>query len=48
LPSLFDALDGSDLTMTNTFEFVSPGGGTDLYYDPPESRGRSAISVVPL
>ena len=23
-----------------TFEFVSPGGKTDIYYDPPESRGR--------
>lgn len=22
-----------------TFEFVSPGGKTDLFYDPPESRG---------
>jgi thiol-disulfide isomerase/thioredoxin len=23
-----------------TFEFVSPGGKTDIYYDPPGSRGR--------
>jgi thiol-disulfide isomerase/thioredoxin len=23
-----------------TFEFVSPGGKTDIYYDPPASRGR--------
>lgn len=23
-----------------TFEFVSPGGKTDIYYDPPPSRGR--------
>ncbi|OBI82821.1 TlpA disulfide reductase family protein [Mycobacterium asiaticum] len=23
-----------------TFEFVSPGGKTDIFYDPPESRGR--------
>lgn len=23
-----------------TFEFVSPGGKTDIYYDPPSSRGR--------
>jgi thiol-disulfide isomerase/thioredoxin len=23
-----------------TFEFVSPGGKTDIYYDPPETRGR--------
>ncbi len=28
-----------------TFEFVSPGGKTDIFYDPPESRGRpGAIS----
>jgi thiol-disulfide isomerase/thioredoxin len=25
-----------------TFEFVSPGGKTDIYYDPPASRGRPA------
>ena len=24
-----------------TFEFVSPGGKTDIFYDPPQSRGRS-------
>lgn len=23
-----------------TFEFVAPGGQTDIFYDPPESRGR--------
>ena len=23
-----------------TFEFVSPGGKTDIFYDPPEARGR--------
>jgi thiol-disulfide isomerase/thioredoxin len=23
-----------------TFEFVAPGGKTDIYYDPPQSRGR--------
>lgn len=23
-----------------TFEFVSPGGKTDIFYDPPDSRGR--------
>jgi len=23
-----------------TFEFVAPGGKTDIFYDPPESRGR--------
>ena len=23
-----------------TFEFVAPGGKTDIYYDPPDHRGR--------
>ena len=23
-----------------TFEFVSPGGKTDIFYDPPDHRGR--------
>ena len=23
-----------------TFEFVAPGGKTDIFYDPPASRGR--------
>src|SRR6185503_5435800 len=23
-----------------TFEFVAPGGKTDIFYDPPENRGR--------
>ncbi|WP_083894778.1 TlpA disulfide reductase family protein [Nocardia tenerifensis] len=31
---------GSDAVATGgTFEFVSPGGKTDIYYDPPSSRG---------
>lgn len=31
---------GSDAVVQGgTFEFVSPGGKTDLFYDPPESRG---------
>jgi thiol-disulfide isomerase/thioredoxin len=31
---------GSDaVAQGGTFEFVSPGGKTDLFYDPPESRG---------
>ena len=30
-----------------TFEFVSPGGKTDIYYDPPESRGRPGTAAGP-
>ena len=30
-----DAVTGGD-----SFEFVSPGGKTEIFYDPPESRGR--------
>ncbi|MFE7722558.1 TlpA disulfide reductase family protein [Nocardia rhizosphaerihabitans] len=32
---------GTDAVATGggTFEFVSPGGKTDIYYDPPASRG---------
>lgn len=28
------------VTHGGTFEFVSPGGKTDIFYDPPEARGR--------
>ena len=32
---------GSDaVAQGGTFEFVAPGGKTDIVYDPPESRGR--------
>jgi thiol-disulfide isomerase/thioredoxin len=32
---------GTDaVAQGGTFEFVAPGGKTDIYYDPPESRGR--------
>lgn len=32
---------GDDAVAQNgTFEFVSPGGKTDIVYDPPDSRGR--------
>jgi thiol-disulfide isomerase/thioredoxin len=32
---------GTDaVAQGGTFEFVAPGGKTDSYYDPPESRGR--------
>ncbi|WP_084495743.1 TlpA disulfide reductase family protein [Nocardia shimofusensis] len=31
---------GTDaVSQGGTFEFVSPGGKTDIYYDPPETRG---------
>jgi thiol-disulfide isomerase/thioredoxin len=30
-----------------TFEFVAPGGKTDIFYDPPESRGRPGPLVGP-
>jgi thiol-disulfide isomerase/thioredoxin len=28
------------VTHGGTFEFVSPGGKTDIFYDPPEARGK--------
>ncbi len=28
------------VTHGGTFEFVSPGGKTDIFYDPPEDRGK--------
>lgn len=32
---------GDDAVAQNgTFEFVSPGGKTDIFYDPPEDRGK--------
>jgi thiol-disulfide isomerase/thioredoxin len=31
-----------------TFEFVAPGGKTDIFYDPPESRGRPGALTGPL
>jgi len=32
---------GSDAVATGgTFDFVSPGGQTDIFYDPPQSRGK--------
>jgi thiol-disulfide isomerase/thioredoxin len=30
-----------------TFEFVAPGGKTDIHYDPPESRGRPGALAGP-
>ena len=30
-----------------SFEFVAPGGKTDIFYDPPESRGRPGLLTGP-
>src|ERR1700742_5114525 len=39
---------GNDaVAQGGTFEFVAPGGKTDIYYDPPESRGRPGKLVGP-
>ena len=39
---------GSDaVAQGGTFEFVAPGGKTDIFYDPPESRGRPGKLMGP-
>lgn len=41
LPGLLGCSSGHDaVAQGGTFEFVSPGGKTDIYYDPPSGRGR--------
>ena len=41
LVTLLAGCAGRDaVAQGGTFEFVSPGGKTDIYYDPPASRGR--------
>ncbi|ORW39286.1 TlpA disulfide reductase family protein [Mycobacterium paraense] len=41
LTTLVAGCTGRDaVAQGGTFEFVSPGGKTDIYYDPPASRGR--------
>jgi thiol-disulfide isomerase/thioredoxin len=41
LAALVAGCSGRDaVAQGGTFEFVSPGGKTDIYYDPPSSRGR--------
>ena len=41
LPGLLAGCSGRDaVAQGGTFEFVSPGGKTDIFYDPPASRGR--------
>jgi thiol-disulfide isomerase/thioredoxin len=39
---------GNDaVAQGGTFEFVAPGGKTDIFYDPPENRGRPGKLVGP-
>ncbi|WP_205876329.1 TlpA disulfide reductase family protein [Mycobacterium camsae] len=41
LAGLLTGCSGRDaVAQGGTFEFVSPGGKTDIFYDPPDSRGR--------
>lgn len=41
LAGLLTGCSGRDaVAQGGTFEFVSPGGKTDIFYDPPASRGR--------
>lgn len=41
LVGLLTGCSGRDaVAQGGTFEFVSPGGKTDIFYDPPDSRGR--------
>lgn len=41
LTALLTGCSGRDAVVQGgTFEFVSPGGKTDIFYDPPASRGR--------
>src|ERR1700757_4264648 len=41
LAALLAGCSGRDaVAQGGTFEFVSPGGKTDIYYDPPATRGR--------
>lgn len=43
LTGLLTGCSGRDaVAQGGTFEFVSPGGKTDIFYDPPASRGRPA------
>jgi len=40
VPGLVGCSGRDAVAQGGTFEFVSPGGKTDIYYDPPASRGR--------
>lgn len=50
LPALVGCSAGRDaVAQGGTFEFVSPGGKTDIYYDPPSHRGHpGALSGLDL
>lgn len=46
--SLTGCSTGDDaVAQGGTFEFVAPGGKTDIFYDPPESRGRPGALAGP-
>ena len=48
-PLLAGCSTGDDaVAQGGTFEFVSPGGRTDISYDPPERRGRPGPIAGPL
>jgi hypothetical protein len=39
---------GTDAVVQGgTFEFVSPGGKTDIFYDPPQARGTVGVISGP-
>jgi thiol-disulfide isomerase/thioredoxin len=38
---------GDDAVAQGTFEFVAPGGKTDIFYDPPEARGHPGAVTGP-
>ena len=41
LVALAGCSTGDDaVAQGGTFEFVAPGGQTDIFYDPPEDRGK--------
>jgi thiol-disulfide isomerase/thioredoxin len=41
------AMDDGAVAQGGTFEFVAPGGKTDIYYDPPDQRGRPGLIAGP-
>ncbi|BAD60571.1 putative thioredoxin (plasmid) [Nocardia farcinica IFM 10152] len=47
--AVISCASGSDSVATGggTFDFVSPGGQTDIFYDPPESRGKIGVLAGP-
>ncbi|BAV43134.1 TlpA disulfide reductase family protein [Mycobacterium ulcerans] len=48
LAALLTGCSGRDAVVQGgTFEFVSPGGKTDIFYDPPASRGHPGLLSGP-